>query len=262
MALKWLPHRDDWDTFLGAHKLDSDNGLGKALEVFWAFNTDEFDKRLAALPRLLKLATELKKSKDVVAAGASAVKWLTEVIDVIPKVRRQVEQEKKRFESSGAHPIDVQFIVVDWNGRPLDGGNGSAVFRSPGVPHITRRDKMSGNGLDIDDVRLRPSGTVNLTIFPGSGDTIEGTTDYEFKPGKAVMKFKAVQHSRQYKTRAKSIDEVSSKLGFKGKVGVEWEVVKIGGEVSTEAASRHALEDEVEWQLQAGLPTFLEFKQI
>jgi hypothetical protein len=55
---------------------------------------------------------------------------------------------------------------------------------------------------------------------------------------------------------------VSRKLGVKGSVGADWKVVKIGGEVAGERVDRGALEEEVEWHVKAGLPSFLDFRQI
>jgi hypothetical protein len=260
MPLKWLPYYEDWDKSLAANKLKKDNGVRKALEDFWKLDADQYEKRLAQLPKLQKLASDFKKAKEVVAAGPDAVKMVGELVEVIPKVRKEVEQQKRDFECSGAHPIDVQFIVVDWNGKPFTYAEGFATFESPGVPKVTKMGKLSSNGFDINDVRLRSTGTVSLMI-KGSY-LIEGTTDYEFKPGKAVMKFKAIQHSQKYKTRAKSMSEATEKSGFKGSVGVEFKVISVGGEVSKESEYKHGYEDEVEWELEGGLPTFKDFKQI
>lgn len=264
MAANWLPHDDDWQKSLAANKLKDDAGVASVLKAFWKLRADEFDSRLALLPRLLKAANDFKKSKPVVAAGAGALKMANELLDVLPAVRRQVEQQKREFQASGAHAIDVQIIVVDWNGATFEYADSAYVaFESPGVPKVSARVKPSAAGLSLNDIRLRCSGAVSLMIVPSPGHTIEGVTDYEFKPGKPVMKFKAVQHSRRQKIRAKSIDEVKDKLGYKASAGVDlFKVVKIGGEMTRESEFRQAWEDEVEWEVEVGVPTFKEFKQI
>ncbi len=262
MAFHWIPHPDDWGVALHTHKLKNDNGLRKAFAELWRLDTDEYDKRLAQLPRLLKLATDFKKSKEVIAAGPGAVKMVAELIDVIGQARKQIEKHKKEFEQNGARPVDVQFIVVDWNGKAFSDGTGYATFESPGVPTVKKVGALSSSGFSINDVRLRPSGTVSLMVTSGTDITVDGVVPYEFKPGTPIIKFKAIQHSRKHKTRAKSIDDVTRKFGFKGSVGVDFKVLKVGGEVTEEDAYRHAYENEVEWELEGGLPTFKDFKQL
>lgn len=264
MAANWLPHYDNWQKGLAANKLKDDAGVTTVLKAFWKLRSDECDTRLSLLPRLLKAASDFKKSKPVVAAGTGALKMANELLDVLPAVRKQVEQQKRDFAASGAHPIDVQFVVVDWNGATFEYAERAFVtFESPGVPKVTESAKVTATGVSLNDIRLRSSGAVSLMIVPAAGHTIEGATDYEFKPGKPVMKFKAVQHSKRQKIRAKSIDEVKDKLGYKVSAGLElFKVVKIGGEAAKESEFRQAWEDEVEWEVEVGLPTFKDFKQI
>jgi hypothetical protein len=263
MALQRLPYYEDWDKSLAKYKLKKDNGVRKALEDFWKLDADEYDKRLAQLPKLLKLATDFKKAKEVVAAGSDAVKMVGELVDVIPTVRKQVEQDKKEFLCNGAHPIDVQFIVMDWNGKNFAFAKGWATFTSPSVPKVVKAGPVSPNGFDIRGVKLAPSGTVNLMIQPGGvGDFIEGTTDYDFKPGQRVMKFKAVQKVKTHKTKSKTIDNVIKKLGLKGTVGAEWNVLKVDGEQSNESDYTKGFEDEVEWVIEQGIPAFEDFKKL
>lgn len=259
MSLKWLPHYEDWDKSLAANKLKADNGVRKALEDFWKLDTDQSDKRLAQLPKLLKLASEFKKSKEVVAAGTKAVAMVGDLVDVIPTVRKQVEQEKRDFEAKGAHPIDVQFIVTDWNGKPFTYAKAFATFESPGVPKVTKACTTSSNGFGAANVLLRRVGTVSLMIV--AADTLDGVTKYEFKPGQDIMQFHAVQLVKTHKTKAKSINEATSKFGLKGSVGVEFKIVSIGGEVTKESEYKNGYEDEVEWEIEAGVPVFKDFKQ-
>jgi hypothetical protein len=264
MSLKTLPTHNDWPTLARAHRIRSDNGLGKLLEQFWRLGKDQHDERLALLPRLQRAARDLARSKDMAAAGPLAPKMLEQIAALCNDQRKEIERDRKAFAENGAHPVDVQFIVVDWNGAPLRNATGTVIFKSPGVPAVARKVKLSGGSLDVDDARLRASGTVHLHVQPdGRGAAIVGATDYAFKPrGTSVLKFKAVQHVEQVRARAKSIDEVSRKLGVKGSMGADWKVVKIGGEVAGERLDRDAFEEEVEWHVKAGLPTFLDFRQL
>lgn len=264
MPLKYLPIAEDWERFAKAYKL-KDNGLSKALDDFWMPRQDEFEKRLAALPKVVKLATDLKKAKEVIAAGAPVVKWLDEVIGIAPKVRKMIEDEKREFDRSGMQTIDVQIILVDWNGKPVSSDYVAYVnFSSPGAHDVNPTCNITSNGVDLDDVRLRPSGTLYLKVRDPSGVAayMEGTTDYEVKPGKSVMKFKAIQHSKTVKVRAKTMEEATEKIGVKGSVGLEFEVLKVGGEVSKESEYKRGFEQEVEWEVEYGFPTVKDFKQI
>jgi hypothetical protein len=264
MTLKTLPTHKDWPTLQRAHRIATDDGLGKLLEAFWRLGRDQHDERLALLPKIQRAARALARSKALADAGPQAATMLESVAALCDAQRREVEREKKAFAATGAQSVDVQFIIVDWNGKPLRNATGLVVFKSPGVPTVARKARLTGGSLDVNDARLRSSGTVQLHVQPeGNGDAIVGATDYAFKPGAAkVIKFKAVQHAEQLRARAKSIDEVSRKLGVKGSVGADWKVVKIGGEVVGERVDRGALEEEVEWHVKAGLPSFLDFRQL
>jgi hypothetical protein len=260
MRSDWLDP-DSYKKDFAATKIKSDGGLGKLIEEFFHYDADEIDKKLLVLPKIQKSAEAFKKSKEAVAAGAGALKLAGEVLALVPKVRRELEQDKKEFQAKGAQRVDVQFIVVDWNGKPFYSNDASAIFEAPGVPKVAKVGKLSNNGLSLDNVELRPSGTVSLMVKTAAG-LIEGVTDYSFKAGKDLIKFRAVQHSQKFQTRAKSIKEATNKTGLKGNVGVDYKVVSVGGEVSSEDEYKNGFEDEVEWQLEAGIPTFKDFKQI
>ncbi len=261
MPFKFLPAPDDWEKSCDAVKVKPDSALSKALDESWRLGADQPAKRLAVLPKILKLATDFKKSKGVVAAGPNAVKLVQELIDVIPVVRKEREQEVKEFQASGACEIDVQFIITDWNGKSFEYATGYVAFESPGLPTIRKNGKLSANGLSINDIKLRPIGTVSLTVDPGSAQSIEGSRAYEFKPGQKLMQFKAVQHVKTHKTKAKSLNEATKKFGLKGSVGAEFKVVSVNLERSEDSEYKKAYEDEVEWEIEAGVPTFLKFEQ-
>lgn len=264
MALKYLPITDEWERFAKAYKL-KDNGLAKVFDEFWSPRDDEFEKRLAALPKVVKLAADVKKSKEAVNAGAPVQKWLDEVIAIVPKVRKMIEDQKREFERTGMKTTDVQIILVDWNGKPVSSDYVAYVrFSSPGARDVNPTCPITSNGVDLDDLRVRPSGTLYLMVREPSSVVpyMEGTTDYEVRPGKSVMKFKAVQYSKTVKVRAKTLEEATDKIGVKGSVGLEFEVLKVGGEVSKESEYKRGFEQEVEWEVEYGFPTVKDFKQI
>jgi hypothetical protein len=261
MPFKFLPAPDDWEKGCDAVKLKPDSALSKALTESWKLDADQPAKRLAMLPKILKLATDFKKSKEVAAAGPKAQKLVQELIDVIPVVRREREQEVKEFQKDKACEIDVQFKINDWNGKSFEYATGFVEFESPGMPVIRKNGKLSASGLTINNVTLRPKGMVSLMVDPGAAQSITGSTKYEFKPGQDMMQFVAIQHHKTHKTKAKSMNEATNKSGLKGSVGVEFKVVSVGGEVTKESEYKNGYEDEVEWEIEAGVPTFLKFEQ-
>jgi hypothetical protein len=48
----------------------------------------------------------------------------------------------------------------------------------------------------------------------------------------------------------------------KGSVGLEFEILKVGGEVSKESEYKRGFEQEVEWEVEYGFPTVKDFKQV
>jgi hypothetical protein len=161
---KYLPAKRQWKQVVDGYKL-KDNGLAKLIDDFRDLREDEYDKRLAMLSQISKLADATRKSKEVIAAGSKVVKMLDDAIEAAAEIRKRVEADQREAQKVGLHAIDVQIMVVDWNGKPLGGDFAGIVeFRSPGVPLVSVADVLTGNGMDIDDLRLRPSGTLYFVV--------------------------------------------------------------------------------------------------
>lgn len=259
MPFKFLPAPDDWEKALAAVKVKPDSALSKVLDESWKTGADQPAKRLALLPKILKLATDFKKSKVVVAAGANAAKVVQDLIDVIPVVRKEREKEVIELQKTGACQIDVQFNIKDWTNKSFESATGYVEFESPGLPTIRKIAKLSASGMSIDNVTLRPKGMVGLRVDTGSR-SIEGSADYEFKPGQDMMRFTAVQHHKTHKTKSKSAFEAVKKFGLKGSLGVEIKVFSAGVEKSSDSEYKEVYESEVEWEIEEGLPTFKTFE--
>lgn len=245
-----------------------DPGLTKALQSLAGLQRDdEYEKRIAFLTDIAKHATALAKMKEIVALGPKALQLFKDCAEAAVEARKRAETEKREADKSGLHSVKLQIIVNNWNNKPLGSGySGYVEFRSPGVDVVRGADVLSGNGLDINDMRLRPTGTVYL-IIRRRGETkdvyCEGTTAYKFEAGKpnTVMIFKFVQNNKVIKLRAKTVDEVTEKLGVKGSVGLEFKVLTVGGEVSKESEYKHGFEQEVEWEVDYGIDSFKFFEQ-
>lgn len=81
-----------WKDVAAKNKV-KDNGLLKELADYKRLADDKLDDQLDSLDQILKLATQLKKAKDV-AAASSAVKYVGDVIDAAETERRVVVKAK------------------------------------------------------------------------------------------------------------------------------------------------------------------------
>lgn len=258
---KQLMHWKTAESVLGQLKV-KDPGLVKALQgiLSASLRDDEFEKRIVLATDIAKYATALSKSKG----DAKLLQQLKDTAEVAEGIRKKVELEKREADKVGLHPMDVQIMISNWRNKPLGSDYAGYVeFRSPGMDVVKTADILSGNGMDIDNLRLRPSGTLYLMIrrrLENKEVYIDGATKYSFKPGDATMTFNAVQDVKTFKVRAKTIEEVTKKIGVKGSVGLEFKVLKIGGEVTAENEYKTGFEQEVEWEVEAGVNSFKEFK--
>jgi hypothetical protein len=256
----YLPVDGEWDSILKSWKV-KDNGLGKAITAFRKARGDEFDKRIAALTDISRLAPPFLKIKEF-KADPKMVKYINNIITVAPKWKKQDEEKKEEADKLGRRKVKIQIVVTNWDGYPLDKYTGIAEFKSPGAPVVKVTDDIDGGVMDIDELDIMPSGTLHFIAIK-TRDTdvkIEGATKYD-APMKGVMTFKANQNSRPVTQRAKTIEEATKKLGLKGTIGVEYKLISASGEVSEETETKHGEEHEIEFQGAAGLPSFKDFAQ-
>ena len=119
---KYLPAKRQWKQVVDGYKL-KDNGLAKLIDDFRDLREDEYDKRLAMLSQISKLADATRKSKEVIAAGSKVVKMLDDAIEAAAEIRKRVEADQREAQKVGLHAIDVQIMVV---GRGRMGRRGRA----------------------------------------------------------------------------------------------------------------------------------------
>ena len=257
------PQSDDWEDMLKSKKI-KDNGLVKALDAYWKCREDEYDKAIGLLATIQKLVADFKKSKEFAAAGAEAAKVIDKLIAKMPELRKDWERRKQEFVRTAMLPMNVQIIVTDWSGKPVGSDfYGYAEFKSPGAKDVNTTEPFGNGILQIEKMHLRPSGSLYLWVRDAMANSyMEGDCDYDFRPGKDIIKFKAVQFSKNGKVRAKTIEEATEKMGIKATVGVEFKVLSIGGEVSKESEYKKGFEQEVEWELEYGFKTLKDFKQL
>ena len=173
-------------------------------------------------------------------------------VTTLPDVTVRVsERERARIlKGSGWRQVDIIMTIVNFRGEPMTGFHAFAQFRAPGVAMQEENADIEGGSVFWSGVWLKPDGTLRLAAISMGAATVapEGVTLYHL-PDKGPMEFKAVQKSRQVTVAAKTSQEAASKVGAKGTMGVDFEVVKVGGEVSGEESQTKGTEVSVTWNV-------------
>jgi len=76
----------------------------------------------------------------------------------------------------------------------------------------------------------------------------EGVALYKL-PDKGPVKFDVEQQKTEVTVTAKTSEEAASKAGAKGTAGIEFEVIKLGGEVSSEESKTKGTSLETSWKV-------------
>jgi hypothetical protein len=251
----------NWDELVHNYKL-KDNGLLRAVGEYSELKTkEEFDGVLAKLATIAKLGTDLKNSKEAKAAGPDVIKRMSKLIDATVTSRKEWEKRKADQAKTGTRQ-DVQILLQAWNGHSMYGCVANAELSSAGGNTIQRKLSIGGTVLSIKDVYLKDKGALDLTVYRGSHLFCEGTAPFELKPGKPVVQFRFVQDTQTVKLKAKSIEEVSKKLGLKAEASLELKVLTVGGEATSESEYKQGYEQEVEWEIETGKEKFKESNQL
>ncbi|MPZ82749.1 MAG: hypothetical protein GEV28_21045 [Actinophytocola sp.] len=97
----------------------------------------------------------------------------------------------------------------------------------------------------------RKDATIKLYVDALYGDEylrLEGSGDFNVS-GEAV-KFKAVQGFQDVTVSAKDEQTAAHKAGAKGSAGLDWKIIKVGGEVSTEDSDSHTTGRTEQWTVR------------
>jgi hypothetical protein len=236
-----------------------DNGLQKALARYEKWPEDATSERRDSLDQVIRLATELKKDKAVSAVPA-VVKYLGDVATAAAKARAGIAKDLGK---AGMKAVDVQFLVTRWDGVPLNGYVALVQFKTASGAVTLKKDIVGGSA-EFRAVSLPPDGALRFMAASRQERelTIHALVPKYNLPGKGTMKFTARQKAgTPIKVRAKSLKEATEKASLKGTAGVEFKVIKVGGEKASESELKKAYEQEVEFEFQQGAPEF-DMKQV
>ncbi len=154
------------------------------------------------------------------------------------------------LKGAGWRQTNIIVTLIDFRGEPMGGMRAFAEFKAPGVAPVTEASDVAGGAVQWSGVWLQPEGTLRLlAVSTGAPATVpQGVTFYRL-PEKGPLKFKAVQKSTEVTVSAKNSQEAADKVGVKGTMGVDFEVFKIGGEVSGETSTKTGTEVSLTWKV-------------
>ncbi len=127
------------------------------------------------------------------------------------------------------------FTVLDYRGEPMIGHRLFVQFRSTvGEPQTLAADIQGGSAI-FSNVWVRPQGTMYARAVSTGTPTESpaGTVHYTL-PANAQMRFQATQAHRDVEITATNGAEAARQAGASGTAGVNFEVLEVGGTVSSE----------------------------
>lgn len=175
----------------------------------------------------------------------------------LPEVTISLSQREyaRTLRSAGWRKVDIIILLKDFRGQPMTGRNVFAEFRAPGVAPThpsgpISNTRVTGGTLIYSDVWLQPQGTMRLMAISNTtaSGLITGNTFYSL-PSRGPMKFEAKQQSREVTISAQTREEATNIVSTTMNVGVDFEVVSIGGEVSAEQQRTRGVSVSRQWKV-------------
>ena len=258
MGVKTLDNKI-WLKLIKATKL-RDPGIAKAIDDYWDCKEPAFEGRLIALTKLLAHAKKMSTDKAVKAEREVSDYLKALIKDCTDEVRKTKADQKKyeaKAKKEGRREVNVQFVIKNFLNEPMHSHKAMIEFKAPGIDDIYLSKPIKGGVCSFKEIELMPVGTVRLlAVSTGKSSYIPtGVASYKLGTGKTAT-FNAKQGVKTVKVKARSLTEMTKKAGLKGSAGVEFKVVKIGGETSIEREQKKAREQSVEWEVLVGTGDF------
>ncbi len=170
-------------------------------------------------------------------------------------------EKKKILEKAGWKQRSIITTLVNFKGEPLSGYNVYGEIKVPDGENYYAGE-VTGGAIIWSDAWVKPYGTIRLmAVSLGEPKpVISGVTQIQL-PDKGPIRLEAVQDNTEVTVTATSSEEAATKAGAKGTVGIEFEVIKLGGEVSKEEEQKKGMSKAITWKVTMGTPAF-KVKQI
>ncbi len=148
--------------------------------------------------------------------------------------------------------------LYDFEGRPMGGREAILQFKAPGAEVINAGGPLQGGVITFSKLWLQASGTVRVTaVSTGRASIVPDGVESYTLPSSGAMTITGHQKAAQpVKVTAKDSSEAAQKVGAKGEAGIDFEAVKLGGEVTGEDEKKSGREVTYEWNIIQGLDAF------
>ena len=199
-------------------------------------------KRLLAheLTHVIQQAQQPQQSKGMIQRDVTMPE---ETITVSEQRREQI------LRGAGWRQSNVSVAVTDFRGLPMRGYMLFAEFRS-GDTQNTEGGSITGGAVHFPNVWLQPNGTIRfIAVRMGTpGLAPEVVTHYN-RPSRGPLRFQLVQQHREIVVTATDSEQAARTAGVQGTMGVDFEVVSLGAQLSEERTRTTGRSVTVQWKV-------------
>lgn len=159
-------------------------------------------------------------------------------VDVLPARRGAIPDDTEH--SHGWHLANVQFQANNFLGRPMTGDRFYLRLVETGGRESAHDGTVEDGVFSLSQVWAPPNGTLVLSIWAHQGgEYVKLEKSKSFNLNGDAMVFEVDQEFQDIEVTAKDEHSAAHKAGAKGSAGLDWKIVKIGGEISTEDTETH-----------------------
>ena len=216
------------------------------------FGAGQYQTATMAGKRLLahELTHVVQQREQVSPSTIGLLQMQADMVTFEPEVIKVSAAEKSQLlRKAGWQQRDVIMVIKDFKGEPLRGHRVFAEFKGPNGT-LTEAADVQGGSVIWSNIWLKPEGTVRIMAVSTGQAALapEGVALYKL-PDKGPVKFDVEQQKTEVTVTAKTSEEAASKAGAKGTAGIEFEVIKLGGEVSSEESKTKGTSLETSWKV-------------
>lgn len=214
--------------------LDSGEHSGSTHTSMYAGETDEMWFQCGPLHeghyQLSVTCTAENHEWDPVAGSIS--------VEVLPARRGAIVDDTEG--SHGWHLGNVQFQANNFLGRPMTGDRFYLRLVETSGRESAHDGTVEDGVFSLSQVWVPASGTMVLSIWANqAGEYVKLERSKSFQLSGQAMVFEVDQEFQDVEVTAKDETSAAHKAGAKGTAGLDWKIVKVGGEISTEDTDTH-----------------------
>jgi len=160
----------------------------------------------------------------------------------LPDVKVKIPSKARResiLKKAGWKKATLMITMKDFKGSPMLGRKVFVQSQAPDVVTQTDAKDVNGGGVIFSNFWIKPSGMLRIlaisTLSPTKAPS--GIIHYTL-PRNKVLKLEATQGFREQEVTATGAIEAASKAGVKGSAGIDFKIVKLGGDASKENSNK------------------------